>query len=109
MGHEILRPRVAHYFDTHIGTTVYISELVQALKLEPRQIQNAIANGVRVKFNHWDTRLEVVQRGNAWRWHGNNKKANDGSLLFERIAITKSGVVLVQDENGTVYKLTELD
>lgn len=98
-------PVILDYFLKHEGQTITRPTLMTELDLTAKQV----AAGV---YNLWDrdvagskTNLEIVQQGNTWIWRSHSKPTG---RLYEELATTKSGLVLVQDEDGEIYRLEKL-
>lgn len=93
--------RVLDYFIQHNGIEVPLTELVSELSLDPAKVKSAIWY---IQKNKTD-RLQTVHDHLVWKYTMSNQK---GGRLFEELAVTKSGLILVQDEAGTIYKLEEM-
>lgn len=100
---------VMKYFDTHQGIIVYLADLVEALGIDENQARIGV-NNLRHKDDFYKTHIETVVRGNAWRFCPNNapKKKADNRQVFEEIGKTKDGSLILESEEGTLYKATEL-
>lgn len=100
-----VRDRVLKYIEKASGTIVYVNDMSTEMDLT----QGQIAGAVRGLLDSGRLpQLEVVLPGRSWRWNANAKANVSGKRMFEEMTTTKAGVVLVQDENGNVYKLEEL-
>jgi hypothetical protein len=93
-----------------IGQVVFIKDIEAETGLTETQIRTAINHMVSRNTGGMAS-VEVMQRGRMWRWKGPNSKTenSDNGSLFEYLARTKSGTIIVQDENGNVYRMTELE
>jgi len=91
---------VLQYFIDHPNVEVSLSELSGATGLDNQHVRNA----VRYLGQNKTDRLEEIHAGLAWKYSAGAK----GKRLFEELATTKSGDILVQDESGTLYKLEEM-
>lgn len=103
-GRGVVRDKVLKYIERASGTTVYIDDMARDLGIEPASIRGAV-RGLIDSGNC--PQLIPTIAGRAWRWDA-SAKANGGKRIFEELTTTKAGIVLVQDEDGNVYKLEEL-
>lgn len=98
---------VFKYLDDHIGQTVYCNDIAEELKVDKSSIMNVISRCIRNNINGYADRLQVIQRGNVWCLHAATKSAFSNKL-YEQLATTKSGVIILQDEDGEVYKVVPI-
>lgn len=104
-GRTTVRDKVLRAIEKGAGSTVYIDDISKDYDLDPHSVRN----GVRGLIDSGNfPQLEVAVAGRAWRWNANASKASKGKRMFEELTTTKAGVILVQDEDGNVYKLEEL-
>lgn len=97
-----IRDKVLKYIEGHPGVTVYADDMANDLSANRNSIQAAV-RGLQERL----PQIVTVVGGKAWRWEA-TAKANSGKRMFEELTTTKAGIVLVQDEDGNVYKLDEL-
>jgi hypothetical protein len=98
---------VLEYLHKHPGEEVWLNDLVREYptEVEPRIVQSAVARAIRVDPH---SGIQIVARGNSWRYNPTNGSPKQGvSDLFQTVAVLKDGRVLVEDEHGTAYWLTE--
>lgn len=104
-----LRPKVLEFLHKHPGVEVFASDLAEVTGTDTRAIQSCLSNYLREAT---PVDLQVVVRGNSWRYLPNGKpsapKGSDAKRVFEELATTKAGELLIQDEAGTVYLAREL-
>lgn len=94
------------YLNEHQNMTVTVGELVKAIDHN----RNAIQKGMAGIASAHPERCEIVAAGNCWVWHSTTTEKTIGKgTVFEYLAETKSGTILVQSDDGTVYRLAELD
>lgn len=120
MGGKRIGPAVLDHLASHSGTVVTLSRMAKALKLEERQVQQAV-NFLRQQPQHAQA-IEVIQRGQMWRWVGDvpapEQSAEDlrdvarsglrvGDML-EVIGDTQAGDVIGRSETGTLYRVSPL-
>lgn len=98
---------VIEYLQKHAGQALFVSDIAADLNVEPRVVQVAISNARNNNTGGAATQIETLIRGRQFRWNGGVSKHN-GRALFEEIGKTKSGDLLVESEDGIVYKLVEL-
>lgn len=104
-GRGVVRDKVLKYIERASGTTVYIDDMARDLGLKDAQIRGAV-RGLIDSGNC--PQLVPTIAGRAWRWDASAKASKPTKRMFEELTVTKAGVVLVQDEDGNVYKLEEL-
>ena len=85
------------------GQVFYLKDLMETLEASEVAIQNTAARAVR---EHGDA-YKVHINARAWVYSPNGT-ATTGRRVFEELAVTKDGSVLIQDEHGTIYKAVEL-
>lgn len=112
-----LRARIQERLHKNPGMEMWASDLAKELGVEERDVQNSVSGLLR---DAPDYPLEVCVRGRSWRYlpHGEKASAEVPKQLkgkdsrpkriFEELAITKAGELLIQDEAGTVYLAKEL-
>lgn len=123
MGAVWIKDKVLKYLADHPGLVVWRDDMAKDLNLLPSSIAAAIGNMIR-EGKEASTHIVVVQSGRAWRWSekpttppvpprgGGNGVASTGAparKLYEELAVTKGGTILVQSEDGQVYRLADLD
>lgn len=107
---QSVTPYVLKYLDTHVGETVFLADMATALKFKPSQIQSVMT---RMNADPQED-LEIVSRGQAWRYRGHYTEAEVPSTtandprLFDEIGVTRDGALIIQDVEGRLYRATEL-
>lgn len=104
-GRGVVRDKVLKYIEKASGTTVYVDDMAKDLGLTDQQIRGAVRGLID---GGTCPQIVVVIGGRAWRWDASASKGITGRKLYEELTTTKAGVVLVQDEDGNVFKLEEL-
>jgi hypothetical protein len=100
------RPAIMKYFEDRPGVNVYVDDLAKEAQASREQVQSCISN---MKREVPEFVIEVVVHGNVWRYVGHPKPAaKPGKRMFEELAVTKAGDILIQDQDGAVYKAVEL-
>lgn len=101
------RPAIMKYFEEHTGVSVYVDDLAKAAGCSRDQAQSCV-NNIRREVPSFS--IEVVVTGNVWRYVGkpSAQTGKPGKRIFEELAVTKTGDILIQDEAGSVYKAVEL-
>lgn len=112
-----LRARIQERLHKNPGLEMWSSDLAKELGVEERDIQQSVSGLLR---DVPDYPLEVCVRGRSWRYLPNGEKASAEvpkqlkgkdyrpKRIFEELATTKAGELLIQDEAGTVYIAKEL-
>jgi hypothetical protein len=104
----MLRPQIMKYFEEHIGVNVYVEDVARFANCDRDQAQSAINN---LRRDVPEFPIQIVVRGSVYRYMGPGKPAVDakpGKRVFEELAVTKAGDILIQDQDGAVYKAVEL-
>lgn len=102
--HRGLRAKIMQHFEEHPGVVVWLHDLVEATGCkDPRPIQIA----VQQLRSRDDYPVEIKINGQSWIYRPKGAEAN-GKRVFEELAITKAGELLIQDEAGKVYLAKEL-
>lgn len=96
--------RVLQYLSERPGSTVWITELAGTLNIEQRQVAQAVYYLATTKSQP----IETVMNGNAWTYAPNKAQTKPSRPLFEQIGVTKDGVLVLEDESGTLYRATEM-
>lgn len=106
MGGRPLKADIMAYFDKKPGQTVYLKDIATDLKLTEVQVQSAISGIIREEMMP----LEVVMRGRAWcyRPQPGRNGAKPGNLVFEAIGKTREGDLVLQGEDSSLWKATQL-
>lgn len=100
------RPAVMRYFEEHTGAHVYVEDIATAVKASREQVQSCISN---MKRELPEFAIETIVTGNVYRYSGAPKpEVKPGKRMFEELAVTKAGDILIQDQDGAVYKAVEL-
>lgn len=99
---------VSTYFHKRPGQSVFINDLMQEIGCTATQIQGAISNIMRQDEDHG---IQTVVRGREWVYKPAAKKAEVDSdkKMWIEVGKTRSGSFVAEDEEGILYKVTELD
>lgn len=95
--------RILEYMEQHTGQPVYTDTIVKELGLPARTIQNTIGQLRDAK----GFAIETISAGRAYRYRGTTAAAN-GKRVFEEIGTTKEGHVIIQADDGTLYRAEAL-
>lgn len=100
-----IRDKLLKAFEASPGVTLYADDLAEQFNVGKGTVQYA----VKALAETVPGIISVI-KGNAWRYDPNAKagKGSSDKKLYEELTTTKAGVILVQDEDGNVYKLEEL-
>lgn len=97
------RAPVLEYLAKHGGEVVWLTDVIASTGLIRAQVQNAMTALVR------DGKpVEVIQRGNAWRWTGDAGGGNGHPTGLEYLADGKDGAIIIKDSAGHVYRAVEI-
>lgn len=115
MGKGIIQARgitadLAKYFRDHVGQEVFLKDLENEFpSFTKLQIQGNINNLNRTNSA---VQVETLLKGQSWIYRpGANGKpgAVTAKRMFEEVAVTKAGALIIQDESGNLYRATELE
>jgi hypothetical protein len=111
MGHHTqnLQSRLVEYMMAHPGKPLSAETLMQAIGADRKmQVQNAIGY-LRREKPELGRHIQVIIAGNMYQWEENPRPEPGGPRrLFEELATSEDGTILVQDEDGRPYKLVEI-
>lgn len=93
-------PVIRRYFEEHPGVDINASELVETLMMTPEQISASIS---KLRSNGVD--IVAVGRG-TYRYVPNKKPSES---LFRLVGTSKSGALIIERDDGRLYKATELE
>ena len=101
-----IQAHVMAQFTKHPGSVIYLNDMAAESKFDARQLQNSVRQIINRNILPG---IEIVSRGNSWRYMPNKKVEADPKEtgLLEKLGSTKSGKILVRDEDGTIYTLGE--
>ncbi len=119
MTRQAVTPKVLAVLTDKIGQNVTTDEIARATGLERAQIQSVIARLTR------DNGLPIttVVRGNMFRYEADREGdngaeptplptakdyADSAPRTYTEVGITRNDEIIVRDENGTLFKLTDL-
>lgn len=106
MGADRTTPKVLEYLRDKTGMVIHYAELERAVNLNHTQVLNVIGT---LRRNHPGS-VSIIEQGSVFKWNGfGATNAHPIGKLYELLAHTKSGRILVQDEDGNLYTLTELE
>lgn len=103
MGAPRTSDKILDYFHEHQNVQVNINELIEATGLEKAQVQNAI-NNLKSRYH---SNIETVMTGNLWIYKS-GRGDGPGSTMFELVGKSSTGVIVIQDEDGKLYKAVEI-
>lgn len=106
-GRKIIRPQVIEFLSKAPGSTHYLKDLAAGFAVTEKQMGECIAGIIR---DEQLPGLEVTIRGRAWVYRpGAESKQGKGTRVFEELAATKSGDLIIQDQDGKLYRAKELE
>lgn len=93
------------YFEDHPGVNIYADDLANELKMDRRTLTTSIAWIIRE--DKLPGLCKLAKPG-PYVYKPNNKKAASSTTYYELLAVTKKGELVIQSEDGTLYKAVEL-
>lgn len=107
---DTVRPKILEYLEKHSDETIYLDTIAKDLNLEPIQVKRGISALAYGNVNGAKEKLQTIVAGNVWIWHSrtSNPKSKSISKLYEQVYTGKDGSILVESEEGTLYKLFEI-
>jgi len=119
MARSQIKARLLGHFSKRIGQVVTLDDLVHEfadltadqIRVGVNNVRNSPANesgGLDMKAS-----LKIMARGNAWCWRPVNatlpsENSSPTKRCFEEIGPTKDGSLLIQCEDGSIWKAVEL-
>jgi hypothetical protein len=109
-----LQARVVEYMMANANQPLSAETIMRAVGAERKlQIQNVIGYLRRSRPHDLGGHIQVLIAGNMYQWdtdgrHTPELKPSPAKRLFEELATTVDGTVLVQDEDGRPYRLVEI-
>lgn len=85
------------------GKVFFLKDLMEELQAPEVAVQNCAARAVREHSGAY--KVHIAAR--AWVYSPNGT-ATTGRRMFEELAVTNDGSIIIQDESGSVYKAVAL-
>lgn len=94
------------------GKHCHIHEMAKELNYTQTQIKQAISNK-RHESKEWGSHVKTVIQGSVFSWiekpeNGVPEPKDVKKNLYEQIGVTKNGDLILQDEDGNLFRATEL-
>lgn len=109
MGYARTSDKILDYFHTHQNIQVTLNELADATGLDANQVKSAINT---LKSSRYKMNFETVMTGNVWIYRPDKGKSVDvntvNTVMFEQVGKSSTGVIVIQDEDGKLYKAVEI-
>jgi hypothetical protein len=128
MGFPRVSDKLIDYLSRNKNMNVTLTELVEATGLDKKQISNALGT-LRTRYG---LDIQTIMTGNVWKYRGGGipepvppvvepapappaavttaagvTTSNTGRV-FELLAVSNSGTLVIQDEDGKLYRASEL-
>jgi len=109
-----IRPYVRQYFERNPGRTIWRDELIEYVALQNQEkIREAtVLHSVNALIQDGFP-IEIQERAHAWIYLPNKKKdepkVDPGRKMFELLANTKSGAMILEDTEGEVVIVKVVD
>lgn len=108
MARPSFRPAILQYLEAHEGDQVYLERMAAAIGATRKQTQQAVSN---LREDLPDIPIRVIVAGNVWvydRAWRQPDAVKPTRRMFEEIGPTKSGDILIQDQDGAIYRAVEM-
>lgn len=89
---------------TYAEQSVNITELMEQFDLKENQVQNSI----HYLMERYSDHIEVVVKGRVWKWHESKIGSEETNNGFRVIGQSKKGYVVLEDEDGNLFKAVEI-
>lgn len=98
--------KVLDVLSKHRGIDVTVTDICQDTGLTREQVKTAV-NNLAVRHN---LPITTVVRGNVYRYEKANAATTPKSdeTLYVQLGVTKAGVVLLEDEEGELWRATKI-
>jgi hypothetical protein len=104
---KIIKPKLLEYLMKFPNQTQYVGDLAASLGVEDQNVRNTM-NGI-IRENTLPG-LEIIVKGRSWVYRPDPKVGQSrGARVFEELAETKSGDIIIQDQDGRLYRAKELE
>lgn len=105
-----LQAKIMRYMEQRPGVNVYLDEMRHEFGVPEALVQTAVRN-IRQR-DYWREAVEVVVRGRVWMYRPNRKpvedERKDTPLCFEEVGQTRDGDLILQCEDGRIFRAREL-
>lgn len=118
MARKVIIPSILDYMRQYSDSALSAADIARPLHLTEQQVRHALANLIagRTTLGASAKHIEVVIRGNVWIWHSDPSVKlvqpiqikQDTSTLYEEIGRSRTGTIIVEGEDGTLYKVMEI-
>lgn len=100
-----IRAKLVEYFIKNQGVPVFLKDIREFTgATSDVAVQNAISN-LRGEGD-WESKIMIQAAGRVWVYR--DIPMPTGKRLFEELAVTKTGDIIIQDNDGKVYRAVEL-
>lgn len=108
MARIIIKPQVMEFLAKSPGADHYVGDLANGFKVSETKIQDCINN---IIVSGSMPGLEVKIRGRCWVYRPGKtvEKVPASKRVFEELAETKGGDLIIQDQDGRLYRAKELE
>lgn len=101
-----VQARLMKAFEQKVGQIVYVDDLAAEFGTHRDTVQKGVLN--LKQREEWRERVEIVVRGQAWRYLGPDRKGAGSKLCFEQIGVTREGDLILQCEDDRIFRAKEL-
>jgi DNA-binding transcriptional regulator GbsR (MarR family) len=96
--------KITGHFLDHKDEEVTINELLHLTGVSTGAVSSAITYLTSTK----GLPIETLIRGQRWKYSTARAAKSGNKRIFEELAETRNGIILVECEDGRIYKLEEL-
>lgn len=100
-----IQERLLTYLHQNENIDVYLHDVVEAM---PNYSREQVLRGLARMAHTMPDRLKVVKTSNIWHWSSVAKPSVNKGQVYEALATTSTGRILVEGTDGKVYMMQEL-
>lgn len=108
----VVRPIIIKYLTENLGVPVHINEMVEMTGADKSSVQAAML----VLLNEDKLNIDVIVGGNTWVYRGVKSAVAESApvkpvgskQLYTELGTAKDGAKILEDEEGNLWRATEL-
>lgn len=111
MGGRAIHDKLLDYFQQHPNETLSVTRIAKETGEPHKRIQSWVTSVRNRNMDLGGGRMEIVMRGRIYRYVTGGDAVGSGpggKRMFQEVGTTKEGDVILECEDGTLYKAAEL-